>query len=220
MVTEVGHSRAKVVCLDAALDDPDAVRLAAFGARFSQDSQFYPGIRAPLPRAIADELVAIANDSMMTMLGQTGEFVINSAQFAIVCQPSHSLKPAQRIPHFDGCDDDLYASILYLTPETTDGTAFYRHVSSGFEAVRADTLTTYFDMLKNDINQYGGPRAAYVDDNTPYFERIASFAGVPNRMLLYPGNILHSGIIDQTAVLHPSPEKGRLTITGFLRLRR
>ena len=143
------------------------------------------------------------------------------AWYSIVTTPPADLLPIQRLPHIDGTDPTQIAMMLYLHrtgPRSAHrGTAFFRHRSTGLEALTADDYPRYAAALQADVTRTGLPPAAYATDGAPHFERTHMVPGHFNSAVFYRGNILHSGVIDNAAPLPADPLTGRLTINAFFR---
>ncbi|MEL7110770.1 MAG: DUF6445 family protein, partial [Pseudomonadota bacterium] len=97
------------------------------------------------------------------------------------------------------------------------GTAFYRHLSSGFERITQARYPEYKLKLEQDVQRTGLPPAAYMTDGAPLFEKVFESDATRNSMILYPGSNLHSGVIRNDRPLSSDPGLGRLTINGFFR---
>lgn len=203
---------------DQALSDPEAARRLAKEARFAVDSPFYPGVRAPLPAGLQDEMLSLVREALAAA-GDHREPVMDLAAFALVCRPPADLSPPQRLPHFDGTSDGLYACVLYLAAHQVGGTAFYRHISTGYEMIDDARQPAYFEALRGDLARLGPPPRGYFRGDGGIFAQTCSFSADFNRMVLYPGNLLHSGIIADDPAPVASILDGRLTITCFLTLR-
>ncbi|MEZ0242490.1 MAG: DUF6445 family protein [Sphingomonas sp.] len=208
----IGKEGQPLLRLDGFARDPDALRTAARAGAFEPGRHHYPGIRAPLPpKYLRDQLPIIAE-----ALGRDVELI--DASFSIVTTPPGQLTVQQRLPHIDAFGADRVALIHYLS-DTSDGTAFYRHRSTGFESVDEGRGLIYRDQLEAELRHNGPPPATYVAADTPLFERHTLAEAAYNRAYLYPGFLLHSGAIAPDATLSPDPAKGRLTVTAFLSVR-
>ena len=106
---------------------------------------------------------------------------------------------------------------MYLDHTDHGGTAFFRHRSTGFESLSAETFPRYREALQADVQRSGLPERAYVTDGAPYFERIYESEGRFNQAIFYRGNLLHSGVIRNDQELSEDPKEGRLTINAFFR---
>ncbi len=59
------------------------------------------------------------------------------------------------------------------------------------------------------------PAQKYNDTSDEHFELIAEVEHRPNRLVAYPGNLLHSGLIRPDVDITPDPATGRLTANLF-----
>ncbi len=138
--------------------------------------------------------------------------------FSIVTTPPHHLLPIQCFPHVDGTNPRQIGMMLYLNgTQDHGGTAFYRHRSTGLEALTDADWPRYRAALEGEIARTGLPSPAYPTNGAPFFELTHATAGAFNQAVFYRGNILHSGVIDNDAPLPEHPKTGRLTINAFFR---
>lgn len=214
----LGREGQPLVTIDDFAPDPDALRAAALSARFEPAGRFYPGIRADLPESYLRDQLPVITKAVHQAFGREGAVQVIGASFSIVTTPPEALALAQRLPHCDSFTPERIALIHYLSPEGGDGTAFYRHRSTGFETIDERRKPAYVDRLTAEIGDAGPPPARYMTADTALFEQIALAEARYNRALIYPSFLLHSGAIAADASLSPDPAKGRLTITAFLSL--
>lgn len=214
-IEHIGREREPVVVLDDFAADPDALRTVAATRDFGPASHHYPGVRAALP----DDYLANQLRYIVTVLaeafGQAGPVEVIDASYSIVTTRPEDLAIGQRLPHCDAHARDRIALIHYLSLDT-DGTAFFRHRSTGFETVDERRAAVYADQLAAELRHGGPPPGAYITGDTPLFERTMVAEARYNRALLYRSCLLHSGAIAPDAALSADPATGRLTITGFL----
>jgi hypothetical protein len=214
-VEHIGLEREPVVALDDFAADPDALRTVAMMRDFGPASHHYPGVRAALPDGyLANQLRHIVM-VLAEAFGQAGPVEVIDASYSIVTTRPEDLAIGQRLPHCDAHARNRIALIHYLSPDT-DGTAFFRHRSTGFETVDERRAAVYADQLAAELRHGGPPPGAYIAGDTPLFERTMVAEARYNRALLYRSCLLHSGAIAPGAALSPDPATGRLTITGFL----
>ncbi len=187
------------------------------GAKFSKPAEdLYPGIRSPLPteyQQVASNTAALALDWPQDEL-QEPLF----AAFSMTTQAPSTLAPIQSIPHFDDTDSGKYAMVHYLFDAPLGGTAFFRHRKTGLEQITQDTVQSYMQQLKRQASTEGLPSANYIQGSTPLFEEVCRVEAKFNRTILYPCNLLHSGLIDPSASLSDDPKQGRLTANMALRI--
>src|SRR3569832_1744580 len=108
-VLHVGRRGIPVVRVDNVLCKPDEVVALGLAQSYSRDrSNFYPGMRAPLPAAFATALRAWLGRVLQRELDR------NDSYFSVVTTASADLLPIQRIPHYDSTDPAKKAAVIYL----------------------------------------------------------------------------------------------------------
>jgi len=213
---QIGREAQPLVVIDDFAADPDALRAAALASTFGPASQHYPGIRAALPRTYMPAQLAVLADILGPLLGRAGAVEVVDASYSIVTRPPEALDLRQRIPHCDAFDANRIALVHYLAPGDCDGTAFFRHRSTGFETIDEERAPIFFGQLEAEFRHGGVPPARYVAGDTSLFERTMAIDVRYNRALVYPSYLLHSGAIAPDALLSSDPARGRLTVTAFL----
>jgi len=213
----IGHDRVEIVEVPDFFTAPETLVRGAESLAFAHINPHYPGIRAEVEEELLQALCRAVSDLSAAMLKTPKTEWIGQAWYSIVTQPPEALTPIQRLPHFDGFDEMQWAVMIYLHRTPHGGTAFYRHKTTGFEQITEARYPEYKSKLESDVQNYGLPASQYPESGAPMFERIGQSKGDYNSMTLYPGTVLHSGIIDNHAPLSPEPNHGRLTINGFFR---
>lgn len=223
-VMEMGAERRKAAVLDGVFQAPEAlVAYAADQAIFSplmQAGNFYPGVRAPAPKAYAQALYEALKPVFADVFGVDleGRFKA-SAALSLATLPPEQLNTAQRLPHIDTTDARQFAVLHYLCDPHHGGTAFYRHRATGFESIDEDRAPTFYAALKHELDAGEPPPAEYVVSSTPLFEQIGRAEAAFDRILVYRSQMLHSGVIDPTT-LSADPRRGRLTANSFFTFER
>jgi hypothetical protein len=217
----VGAGRHPVVVIDDCGDSTEAVAIASAMAPFPEAANHYPGLRRIVRRE--DEA---ANFYVRATLEQAAPFIAGGfdvdafelieASFSIVTVPPAALSPAQRAPHFDSTNPDYLAVLHYLSGTERAGTAFYRQRSTGIEAVSEGNLSRFVAAQRRESRQFAG----YVSGSNEVVEQILAIEGVPGRLIVYRGCMLHSGLIPPDLSFDPDPQRGRLTANFFVRCRR
>lgn len=209
-----GAEAQPVVVIDGFADARRFVDDAAFLA-FRPIGPHYPGVRAPVAmpmlRDLLDRLAPIAAE---VFAAHALEVV--DAFYSLVTTPAAELAPIQRLPHFDEVAPTRLALLHFLSRDESSGTAFYRHRSTGYEAIDAARLSAYRAALDGDLVRHGLPEPGYIGGDTPIFEQVAAYEGRFNRALLYRSNTLHCALIPPDMALVDDPERGRLTVNTFL----
>ncbi|ANU07252.1 DUF6445 family protein [Paraurantiacibacter namhicola] len=216
-VHQWGHDREPVVVIDNFSGMADTLLERARSAQYRDPGASYPGIRAWAEPDYLDR----RRDLMFQLLGQVFGFrqrvAMEVSTFSLVTMDPASLAPRQRLPHYDSSDPEVIGVMHYLLGPETGGTAFYRHKRTGFEAITPPREAAYNAALEEDARDYGEPPAAYYHGDSDRYELIGEVEARPDRMAIYRGRLLHSGVIPDPAALSSDPAKGRLTVNMFLR---
>lgn len=212
----IGEAGEPLIVVDGFANDPDALRAAAIDADFGPADQQYPGIRAALPPTYLKDQLPVIAGALGRHFGRVRRIHVIDASFSIVTARPDALHIRQRLPHVDAYGAERIALVHYLSPTDGDGTAFYRHRSTGFETIDATRAPAYFERLDTELRD--ARPEGYIAGDTTLFERTARADARYNRALLYRSYVLHSGAIRPDATLSPDPATGRLTVTAFLAL--
>ncbi|HTM82290.1 DUF6445 family protein [Asticcacaulis sp.] len=217
-VHEIGRSKSKVIIIDDFLTSAqDAVDAAAALPAFPPEGRTaYPGRRHQI--GPGDK----ASSCVMDILKTAGpliqshynadDFRVLEASYSLVTIPPEKMSPRQRVPHYDWDDPDYLAIMLHLHRVPHTGTAFYRHVASDLEQVRHDTVTEFRKQAQAELSN---PVSTGATLNTHY-EQIFQVEGCFNRLVIYPGCLLHSGYFPPDFSYSCDPRTGRLTANVFI----
>ena len=219
----VGESRSPVVVIDGFSGDAEGIaRLADGLAPFPpKTDNYYPGVRrviTPADAAANAHVERTCRDAAQFIAGafDVDGFDLLEASFSMVTTPPQSLSPAQRAPHFDSPDPKYYALLHYLRVPPRSGTAFYRQRSTGIEQVTEANLATFVRTAKAELAMLPA-NSGYIQESDQFFERIGAVEAVPDRLIIYQGSLLHSGVIPPEMPLSADPAVGRLTANIFVR---
>jgi len=215
-VERLGREGEPLVIIDNFTGQPERLRAMGLAAQYHPAGVDYPG-----RRALADpSYLSLRRELMMQVMGRvfglTRNITCEVAAFSLVTLPPEKLSPRQRIPHHDHSDAGRIAIMHYLDGPESGGTAFYRHRRTGFEAITPEREGAYAAALAEDEREYGPPPMGYPLGDSAAFEQIGAVEARPDRMALYRGRQLHSGIIPDPAALSDDPAQGRLTLNMFL----
>ena len=216
----IGVEQYPLLIIDDFLNNPEWLVEQASQADFAPNQGLFPGHRAAAPSAYTDALERALPPLLADVFGtRPGDINRVESSFSLVTQAPKSLKPLQRIPHFDSRNPRELASIYFLCNRLDaryGGTGFYRHRRTGFESVIDDRFNPYIAALEQDAQQTGVPAADYIRSDTAAFEKIAEVSARYNRLVIYPCTVLHSGIIDAGFDFSRTPAQARLSINSFL----
>ena len=213
-----GSSQSPVVVVDGFSGGVGPiVDLAAAMAPFAPGSgTYYPGLREKIgERDPAWAYVSRTLQEAAPFIGggfDADGFELLEASFSMVTAPPASLVPAQRAPHFDSTDRNYLAILHYLSVPSASGTAFFRQRATGIEVIDTANVDRFVAAARRESVGLAG----YVQGSNEAFEEIGRVEAVPDRLLIYRGSLLHSGIIPPDMVLSPDPRRGRLTANLFI----
>ena len=212
----LGDEGEPLLKVDNFISDAKALKcLATEKPNFKLEEGFYPGVRMPIHR---DYLVAMAKNlgPILSQLFRVDFSRVTSAssRFSMVTLKPEQLRPLQCVPHVDSPLQNSLAIIHYLCDAQDAGTAFYRHVSTGYEYVNQARYTGYMEKVNKSLQ--AKPRQGYIYQSDEHYRQIAAVGAVFNRALFYRGSSLHSGIIPPQYNFDANPSTGRLTVTSFI----
>lgn len=216
----VGNEKTPVIVVDQPIESADGlIDYARHRAEFRRDSRFaYPGIRAELPaeymQALVPELVELLSD--VYEIPASREFGLIHSVYSLVTSRPEELGSLQRVPHFDHHSPFYFATVHYLNPGEHAGTGLFRHRPTGYERVPENRYPAYVRSAERHIRAHGLPAEQYINASDDHFELIAELEYAPNRLVMYPGNMLHSGLIVPERDIDADPASGRLTANLFM----
>lgn len=218
-----GKEQSPVVVIDDFSGRADQVATIAEAlAPFpSIEGNYYPGVRRiirPDDGAAHAYVEQACRDAAQFIAGayDIDGFDLLEASFSMVTTKPAELSLRQRAPHFDSTDPKYYALLHYLRVPAGSGTAFYRQRSTGIERVTDLNVSTFVPVAQVQAAQLAAD-SGYVAGSDSYFEQIGAVEAVPDRLIIYQGSLLHSGIIPLDMNFSADPREGRLTANIFVR---
>lgn len=219
-VKTVGEEQTPVIIIDDfALDTSSIIDYACDAASFSEDATAaYPGVRAPLARRhVISELDALYPllCRVFAVPGGLNMRPIN-AVFSLITTREEDLRILQRVPHIDSSKPYYIAITHYLGRGEFGGTGLYRHRPTGFETITEGRLDAYIKAGDAFLAEHGDPEQQYFGTSDDHYELFDRIEYKPNRLVAYPGYLLHSGLVDSARDINPDPRTGRLTANVFV----
>jgi hypothetical protein len=219
----LGTEQSPIVVIDEFSGAVDQIaRLADELAPFPPSGgNYYPGVRRVIDAAdeAAYAYTLKTCEAVAPFVGgafNVASFDLEQASFSMVTVQPEELQPVQKTPHFDGPEPNLFAMLHYLRVPPASGTAFYRHRATGIERVTAANLNRLVPIAKPESMRLPAD-AGYVHGSDEFYEEIGRVEAVPDRLVIYYGSLLHSGIIPSGMSFSADPREGRLTANFFLR---
>ena len=216
----VGNERTPVIVIDRPIVATEPlIRAAMQHPGFHLDRRFaYPGIRAQLPDDYVETLLPVLIPLLQEVHEIPAEYEYGVAHrlFSLITTPPEDLGVLQRIPHFDTVNPYYFATVHYLSAGTYAGTGIFRHRPTGFERISHARSQSYVHAAESHMKTHGLPADEYITSSTDHYELIDEFQYQTNRMIVYPGNLLHSGLIRPDRDINADPSRGRLTANLFV----
>lgn len=216
----VGHEQTRVLVIDNFAGDIASIKRAACDVtNYAEDGKTgYPGIRTVLPAAYVDAVMAAVTPLLYKnyAIPEALNPHVELAYYSLLTTPARKLNPLQRLPHFDTHNPHYYAVLHYLNEGDFGGTGFFRHRPTGFERITDDRIDIYKQSASAFMAVRGLPEEKYINGSTNHYELITGVAYKANRLVIYPGNLLHSGLVTEAVDVCSDPEHGRLTANIFI----
>lgn len=192
---------------------------ACLQAKFSQDKQsYYPGARAPLPREyMIPTLQAIYLQICEIYKVPTHlNLQPQASYYSLLTFDAKELSLPQRVPHFDTSNPYFFAILHYLQDGEHGPTGFFREKQTGFERITDARVERYLQVTNEYIQREGEPPLEYFTCSNGQYELYHQIAYQANRLVIYPGNLLHSTLVNPDTDLNADPKYGRLTANLFI----
>ena len=222
-IHEIGQSGSHVLVIDDFLDNARAVveAAAALGPFPPEGDTAYPGLRRQVgpADAVAGYVVAALRQVAPHIRDafDAASFAVTEASFSLVTTRPEQLLGVQRVPHIDSDDQALLAVLHHLHDVPDTGTAFYRHIATGLERADHASSKVLREHLRAEADRLDPTSPGFAAETNSTFEKIFEVEGRFNRLVVYPGSLLHSGVIPSNFVYSPDPRRGRLTANIFIR---
>lgn len=219
-VEKVGRDQTPVIVIDDfGVDLAEVIDYACGPAEYGPDNtSMYPGLRANMPKDFVREVLKNVYSLLFAAYNVSPELGLKAvrATYSLITTPERELAPGQCRPHFDTNRHYYLAILYYLNPGPFCGTGLFRHRATGLERVMEKDVETYVQSSKEHAVAHGPPEQAYVNSSNNEYELYHRIEYRPNRLVVYPGNLLHSGLVDPEVDINPDPRTGRLTANIFV----
>jgi hypothetical protein len=216
----VGNEKTPVLVVDNFLHEAEA--LLGFAIKFGEfrdGRDFYPGIQSNVPDFYSATLYTYLRDIICTTFNTTPEQISHSqSTYSMVLTPPARLAIPQSRPHTDTINKTKLACVHYLCTPEKGGTSLYRHKATGFETLSEARMDEYARHLEQEVKDTSWQRK-YINGSNQYYEEIGRYEANFNRLIMYPGDALHSASIPENFQFRPNPVVGRLTLNSFIFLK-
>lgn len=216
----IGQEKTPVIIIDDyALCLKQTINYAIEHSKFEADKDtYYPGIRSPLPR---DYVIACLKPLMQ------GLYKIYSIPenlqpnpkdncFSLITTEPENLSLLQTLPHFDTYNPYFFAVLHYLDKGAHGGTGIFRHIPTHYERISEERSGHYLSAAEDFLAKSKMLPLGYCVTSSDHYELFHQIEYRPNRLVIYPGNLLHSTLVNIDTDLSSNPEEGRLTANMFI----
>ncbi|MBU2917239.1 MAG: hypothetical protein ACJAZB_000598 [Psychrosphaera sp.] len=218
-VMRMGVEQTPLIIIDDFASSTEALKTFAYEhAEYTPDEKtLYPGVRSPLPDSYIIKLLQAVYQPLYGIYGieLSKRVTPLSSYFSLLSLAPNALHLLQRMPHFDTNSSTCFAVLHYLAEGPHGGTGLYRHKPTKFERITEARCDQYISSAKQYIEQHGEPEPGYITGSNDHFEKFYEVEYKPNRLVIYPSNLLHSVTVDKTNDLSSDPKNGRLTANIF-----
>lgn len=219
-IEHVGREQTPVLIVDNFLYQAEA--LLGFAVKFGEfrpGVDYYPGLQSKVPAFYAQALYQYLRTIICQAFALTPEKIDYSQSiYSMVLTPPEQLVLAQARPHVDTILANKLATVHYLCTPDKGGTSLYRHSATGFERLDESRMASYAAAIAEEEKDPHWHKK-YICGSNDYYEEIGHYQAKFNRLIMYPGDVLHSPAIPQNFNFSPNPLAGRLTLNSFIYLK-
>lgn len=210
----IGNEAHQIAVVHNVFDDVERVIDVATKIEFSAARLNYPGVVAA-PDQKTKQIVQAACGAAAQLLRPTkSKHFQGSVDFSIITRDAFDAMARPIRPHGDGSDVTVFSSVLYLSEGLHGGTAFFRHISTGFEAITEDRLPFYKSVVLWEQMPENAPEE---QEDHPRYLKTMEVPAKANSMVVFPSHILHNACINRGAPLPLDARLGRLTLNASFR---
>lgn len=205
-----------VYVVDDFLENPEELveyaKSKAYFGKVGADRTAYPGIRDRLPstyeRALAEVIEQVLPEYRP---------IISRCMLSLTTLDAQQLHAAQKIPHVDTANDDQYASVHYLCDHPHGGTALYRYLPRNKVRIRNGDRSVVQEMIQA-VHDHPEEHQGYLVGDTRFYKQELVVEAKFNRLVIYPGNLLHCALLTSPQSLTSDISYGRLTVASFFQI--
>lgn len=217
-ILRIGDQRTPLLIFDDV--DPALTKMAKEGARtakFDVADTYYPGIRATLGMPYVTQIVGAIYHQLYDIYSIPPGYQVGLKQavYSLITLSPGELSLAQTMPHIDATSAFNFAILHYLNEGQHGGTTFYRHRATDCSQITDDKEQQYFNCLNREMTR-DSARGSYITASDSSFEQIGKVAYKAGRIVVYPGNLLHSTEVDIRSDISSALDEGRLTANVFI----
>lgn len=219
-IVNVGKENIPVIIIDDfAVNTSDIINDACTNTKFEGvENSYYPGVRSKLPKAYVIAVLQAVYQLIAKIYKIPSHLQLKPQEiyYSLITYQEKELNLIQRMPHFDTSRHYYFAVLHYLNNAPHGNTGLFRHVPTQLERVEDNNVNYYLNAAQTFIDNNGEPPQTYCTGSNEHFELYHEIEYKPNRLVIYPGHLLHSIIVCSEKDIDANPETGRLTANIFV----
>jgi len=219
-IITVGNEETPVIIIDDfAIDTKNIIDDACDNSSFTIDKHsFYPGLRSKLPKPYVISVLQKIYQGICHVYKIPTQLQLKpqDTYYSLITNTKEELDLIQRMPHFDTSRPFYFAILHYLNDKPHGNTGFFRHIPTGLEKIEDNNVEDYLNSAQKFIDINGEPEQEYCTSTSAHFELYHEIEYKPNRLVIYPGHLLHSTIVCPNTDINSDPKVGRLTANIFI----
>lgn len=220
-VIQVGCEKTPILIIDNfSVDNSEVIEYACKEVNFTtQEHNYYPGVRATTPMAYLKKMLTKVNGGIYQIFSVPKDLKLKLRQtnFSLVSRQETDLDVIQTIPHYDSANFHYFSVVHYLSEGEHGGTGIFRHKKTNFETINKKRIEEYNShVMELLIERKNNDDCRYITSSTDEYELLATVDYKPNRLVIFPSRLLHSGMVNKDTDIDPNPATGRLTTVTFI----
>lgn len=216
----VGNEQTPVIIIDDfVINTKNIIDEACNKTDYTIDKNtFYPGLRSKLPKSYVVSVLQKIYRGICHVYKVPPQLQLEPQDiyYSLITKTKDELNLIQRMPHFDTSRPYYFAIIHYLNEKPHGNTGLFRHIPTGLEKINDNNVELYLNSAQQFIDKNGEPEQEYCTSSTDHFELYHEIEYKPNRLVIYPGHLLHSIIVCPETDIDTNPKTGRLTANLFI----
>ncbi|MCI2283533.1 DUF6445 family protein [Colwellia sp. MSW7] len=216
----IGQDKTPILIIDNYADNHNELvdQVIAHAQFIPDEVTNYPGIRSAIPKALVVGYLKPLIEVLYRVYKLPDLLQPNPIDnyLSLITKQPNELSAMQSWPHFDTPNPNLIAIIHYMNKGTHGGTAFFKHNKSGLDRINNDNKETYLKFAQAYFQSSTLRELNYCNEQHNEFTCYKTVAYKPNRLIVFPGQLLHSTLVNAATDINSDPITGRLTANLFL----
>ena len=216
----IGQDKTPVIIVDNYAENFDEIadEIVKHSEFKPEEVSYYPGKRSAIPKPIVVGYLKPLMEVFYRVYKFPDLLKPNPIDnyFSLITTQPEELSAMQSWPHFDTPNPKFIAIIHYINKNEHGGTAFFKHNKSGLDRIDHQSMEIYLKHADNYFNSLNTNTFQYCDEQHSEFTCYKKIAYKPNRLIIFPGQLLHSTLVNVATDINGDPATGRLTANFFV----